>query len=46
LRGDAGVLEKNGALEELPAVQAGTQDEMAVQQGTGLAEERKQILAH
>jgi hypothetical protein len=45
-RGDIGVLEKQGALEELPAVQAGAQHEMAIKQCAGLAEQRKQIVAH
>ena len=45
-RRDGGVLEENRALEKLPAVQAGTQNEMTIQQRAGLAEERKQVVAH
>jgi hypothetical protein len=30
----------------LPAMQAGAKDEMAVEQGAGLAKKREQILAH
>ena len=41
-----GVLKKDGALEKLPAVQAGTQHEMAIEQRAGLAEERKKVVAH
>ena len=44
--GDGGVLEQQRALEELAAVQARTQDEMAFKQGVGLAKEIKQFLAH
>ena len=45
-RGDRGVLKKDGALEKLPAVQPGTQHEMAIKQRAGLAEKRKQVVAH
>jgi hypothetical protein len=45
-RGDIGVLEKQGALEKLPAVQAGAQHEMAVKQRAGLAKKGKQLVAH
>jgi hypothetical protein len=45
-RGDLGVLKQDGALEKLPAVQPGTQHEMAIKQGAGLAEKRKQVVAH
>jgi hypothetical protein len=43
---DVGMLEKQGTLEKLPAVQAGAQDEMPVKQRAGFSEEREQILAH
>jgi len=46
IRGDCGVLEEQGALEKLPAVQAGAQHEMAVKQRTRLAEKRKQLVTH
>jgi hypothetical protein len=46
VRRDIGMLQKQGTLEELPAVQAGAQDKMAVEQCPGLAKEREQILAH
>jgi hypothetical protein len=46
IRRDRGVLQKDRALEELPAMQTGTQNEMAVEQGARLAEERKQVVAH
>jgi hypothetical protein len=46
IRCDISVLKEQGTLEELPAVQAGAQDEMAVEQRAGLAKEREQILAH
>ena len=39
LRGDSSVLQEEGALEELPAVQTGTQDEMPVEECPGLAKE-------
>jgi hypothetical protein len=45
-RGGLGVLKEQGALEKLPAVQAGTQHEMAIKQRAGLAEQRKQVVAH
>jgi hypothetical protein len=41
-----GVLQEQGALEELPATQTGPQNEMAVEQRPGLAKEREQIVAH
>ena len=44
--GDVGVLKEQRALEKLPAVEARSQNEMAVEQRAGLAEKRKQILAH
>jgi hypothetical protein len=44
--GDVGVLEEERALEELPAMQARPQNEMAVEQSPGLSEEREQIVAH
>ena len=43
---DLGVLEEQGALEKLPAVQTGAQDKMTVEQRAGLAEERQEIVAH
>jgi hypothetical protein len=43
---DVRVLQEQRALEELPAVQAGTQNEMAVKQRARLSKERQQILAH
>jgi hypothetical protein len=45
-RRDVGMLQKERTLEELPAVQAGAQDKMAVEQRAGLPKEREQILAH
>ncbi len=44
--GDLCVLEKEGALEELPAVQTGAQNEMPVEQRAGFAEKREEIVAH
>ena len=44
--GDVGVLKEQRALEELPAVEARSQNEMAVEQRAGLAKKREQILAH
>jgi hypothetical protein len=46
LRGDARVLQEQGALKELPAMQARAQDEMPIEERAGLAEERKQIVTH
>ena len=43
---DARVLEEQRALEELPAVQARPQNEMAVEERASLAKEREQIFAH
>jgi hypothetical protein len=40
------VLEKQSALEELPAMEAGTQNEMAVEQRPRPTEKCQQILAH
>jgi len=44
--GDVGVLKEQCALEELPAVEARSQNEMAVEQRAGFAKKREQILAH
>jgi hypothetical protein len=46
MSGDIGVLKEQRALEKLPAVEAGSQDEMAVEQRAGFAEKREQVLAH
>jgi hypothetical protein len=46
VRGDAGVLQEQRALEELPAVQARPQNEMTVEKSAGLSEEGEQIVAH
>jgi hypothetical protein len=46
VRGDVGVLKEQGALEKLPAVKARPQNEMAVEQRSGLPKEREQIVAH
>jgi hypothetical protein len=46
LRGYVGVLKQQGALKKLAAVKTGPQNEVAVQQRAGLAEEREQIVAH
>ena len=45
-RGDIGVLQQESALEILPAVQTGPQNEMAIQQRTCLAKQGEKILAH
>ena len=37
------MLKQKRALEELPAVQTGTQDEMSLEQSARLAEKRKEI---
>ncbi len=42
--GHLGVAQKEGALEELAAVQAGAEDEVAVEEGAGLAEEGKNVV--
>jgi len=44
LRGDVGVLKKDGALEKLPAVQPGPENEMTVEQRSGFAEQREKIV--
>jgi hypothetical protein len=46
VRRHVGVLEEEGALEELPAVQTRPENEMPVQERAGFPEEREQILAH
>ena len=46
VRGDVGVLKQDRALKELPAMQAGAQYEMTVQERAGFSEEREQVLAH
>ena len=47
LLGDLGVAQQEGALEKFPAVQAGAEDKMAVEEGAGLAEEiEKFVLGH
>ena len=46
LRRDPGVLKENGALEILAAVQAGAQNEMAVEQRAGFAKKREKVFAH
>ena len=45
-RRDGGMLKQDGALKKLATVEAGTQNKMAIKQGAGLAEERKQVFAH
>jgi len=45
--GDIGVLKKQCALKILPAVQAGAQNEMAVEKRAGFAKKREEIfVAH
>jgi hypothetical protein len=44
--GDVGILKKQRALEILPAVQTGTQNEMPVEQRAGFAKKSEQIFAH
>ncbi len=39
LRGDGGVLQQQGALEKLAAMETGAKDKMPVKQGAGLAEQ-------
>jgi len=39
-------LQEQRALKELPAVQAGAQDEMSIEERAGLAEKRKKVVAH
>jgi hypothetical protein len=46
VRGNVRILKEQGALKELPAVQAGSQNEMAVQQSAGPPEKREQIFSH
>jgi hypothetical protein len=43
---DSGMLEEQSALEKLPAMQAGAQHEMSIEERACLAEKRKQIFAH
>jgi hypothetical protein len=43
LSGDRGILQEQGALEELAAVQAGTKDKVAMKQGSGLFEEGEDV---
>jgi hypothetical protein len=43
---DVRVLQEQRTLEELPAVQAGAQNEMAVEQRPSLPEEREKIVGH
>jgi hypothetical protein len=45
-RSDVGMLKKQCALEIFPAVQARAQNEMALEQSAGIAEERKQFFTH
>ena len=45
MRGDVGVLEKNGALKKLPAVKAGAQNEMTIEQCTGFAKQVREFFA-
>jgi hypothetical protein len=40
------VLQKQSALEKLPAVQARPQNKMSIEERARLAEKRKQIVAH
>jgi hypothetical protein len=40
---DFGVTQKERALEKFAAVQAGAEDEMAVEEGAGLAEEIEEV---
>jgi hypothetical protein len=40
---DLGVTEEEGALEKFAAVQSGTEDEMSVEEGAGLAEEVEEV---
>ena len=46
LRSDFGVLQEDRALEILTAMQAGSQDKVAVEQRAGFAKKREEILAH
>ena len=46
IRRDAGVLQQQRALEELPAMEPRTQNEVSIKQRARLAEEREQIVAH
>jgi hypothetical protein len=46
IRGNFRVLEEQSTLEKLPAMKAGTKNEMAVEKRASPAEKRKQILAH
>src|SRR5262249_46325569 len=46
LRSDVGVLQEDRTLEILAAMQARAQNEVAIQQRTGLAEKREKIFAH
>ncbi len=46
IRRDPGVLEEQGALKKLPAMQARPQHEMPIEERARLAEKRKQIVAH
>ena len=43
LRGHRGILQEQGALEELPAVEPGAEDEVAVQKGSGSFEEIEDV---
>ena len=40
------MLKKKRALEKLPAMQTGTQDEMTIEQRARLAKQREEIVAH
>ena len=44
--GNVGVLQENRALKVFAAMQSGTQNEMALEQGAGFAEKGEQVFAH
>jgi len=44
LRGDGGVLQEQSALEKLPAMEAGTENEMTLEQCSGLSEEIEDLI--
>ena len=46
IRRDSCVLQEQGALKKLPAVQTRAQNEMPIEERARLAEKRKQIVAH
>lgn len=44
LRGDGGILQEQGALEKLPAVKAGTEHEMTLEECSGLSEKIEDLI--